>query len=211
MRGSIAAVTVRLVPMLTLIALASAHADGPGGYRPREQQAPATSEQRAIDAYNAGYALIQRADSAAGNTTEARAAYEDALKKFDEAVRLDASMHEAYTYIGYANRKLGRYERALQAYSEALRINADYPYAIEYQGEAFLGLNRVDEARFNYLRLYALSTPQAAKLLRAMQAWVETNRQHPPAGVDFAGFEAWVLQRTATTPPPDTSTAAQSW
>jgi tetratricopeptide (TPR) repeat protein len=207
MRASIAAL---LIPMLTLAASASVQADGPGGYRPREQQPPAQSEQRAIDAYNAGYALIQRADSAAG-ANEARAAYESALKRFGEAVRLDASMHEAYTYMGYANRKLSRYEQALQAYAQALRINPDYPHAIEYQGEAFLGLNRIDEARFNYLRLYALNTRQAAKLLQAMQAWIETHRKHPPAGVDFAAFEAWVLQRTAATPPSDIAASSQSW
>ena len=78
-------------------------------------------------------------------------------------------MHEAYTYLGYANRKLGRYDEALHAYEQALKINPDTPYAIEYQGEAFLGLNRIDEARFNFLRLYALDQHQAAKLLQAMQ------------------------------------------
>lgn len=107
-------------------------------------------------------------------------------------------MHEAYTYLGYANRKLGRYDESLKAYEQALNINADTPYAIEYQGETFLALNRIDEARFNFLRLYALDQQQAAKLLQAMHAWVETNKAKPPAGIDVPALAAWVADRAAT-------------
>ena len=210
-----------------LIALAVcgvAHADGPAGYRPRSNGPVAVSEQNAIDAYNQGYASILRAEhqenlAAAASTDaertaakrEARAAYEAALKHFEAAVRFDASMHEAYTYKGYANRKLGRYEQALAAYDQALRINPDNPYAIEYQGVAFLGLNRVDQARFNYLRLYALDTEQAHKLFVAMQAWLEQNRSKPPSGVDIAALEAWIADRATTTERPMTNSAASSW
>lgn len=137
-------------------------ADGPGAYRPREQPPAATPEQAAIDAYNAGYAAIQRADQAENLAVtaadedmrnqaqrDAQRSYKDALTKFGTATRADPSMFEAHTYIGYANRKLGRYTAALQAYAQALQLNPDYPHAIEYQGEAFLGLDRVDEAKFN--------------------------------------------------------------
>lgn len=168
------------------------------------------SEQSAIEAYNSGYAAIQKADHAqalaeaaadAGEKKKsqrmAQQAYKESLRHFEAAVRLDASMHEAYTYLGYANRKLGRHSRALDAYERALRINPDYSHAIEYQGQALLGLNRIDAARFNYLRLYALDKSQAAKLLRAMQSWVLARADSEEAEVrDFA---AWVAQRTALT------------
>jgi tetratricopeptide (TPR) repeat protein len=196
-----------------LFASTLARADGPGAYRSRliERATPATP-QGAIDAYTAGYASILRAEHAenlvaasssesdrARARKEALRAYAAALDSFASAVRLDASMHEAYTYMGYANRKLGRYEPALQAYERALQIESDLPRAIQYQGEAFLGLNRIDEARFNYLRLYVLDRPQADKLLLAMQAWVETKRSKPPKEVDFDGFAAWVAERLAST------------
>jgi tetratricopeptide (TPR) repeat protein len=202
----------------------SAHADGPAGYRPRASGTAVVSEQSAIDAYNDGYASILRAEhqenlAAAGISgterstaqRESRAAYETALKHFDEAVRFDGSMHEAYTYIGYANRKLGRYQQSLKAYDVALRINPDSPYAIEYQGVAFLGLNRVDEARFNYLRLYALDTEQAHKLFLAMQAWLEQNRAKPPKGVDIAAFEAWIAERAASTERAGPNSPSSAW
>lgn len=194
-----------------LAATSSANADGPGAYRTAERSVAPLSMQGAIDAYNAGYASIQRAEHAenlaAASTSDkdrkaaeraARDAYEASLSSFAAATRADSSMHEAYTYIGYANRKLGRQEKALVAYKEALRLNPDYPYAIEYQGEAFLGLNRIDEARFNYLRLYALDGRQANKLFRAMQSWLAANMDKPPAGVDIQAFAAWIAERRAT-------------
>ncbi|MET0659091.1 MAG: tetratricopeptide repeat protein [Steroidobacteraceae bacterium] len=179
-----------------------AWADGPGAYRSSESSsAPGlTKEQRAIEAYNEGYTLIQRADESAkaadeSATKDAQKAYKAALKKFNAAVKLDPSMHEAHTYLGYANRKLGNYDESLKAYAEALRLNPSYPQAIEYQGEAFLGLNRIDDAKTNYLRLYALDRPQAHKLLRAINQWTETNAAQPPANVDVNALRAWVTER----------------
>lgn len=193
---------------------APVYADGPGAFRPPPRPAlpPTISEQSAIDAYNQGYAAIQRADhsyalaeasSSANEKSDAeraaRESYQESLRHFKEAIRLDSAMHEAYTYVGYANRKLGNHAEALKAYEQALRIFPDYPHAIEYQGQAFLGLNRIDEARFNYLRLYALNKGQAAKLLQAMRAWVESNQGSTLEGVDVDGFADWVARRSELT------------
>jgi tetratricopeptide (TPR) repeat protein len=199
-----------LAVIALLGAVTAAYADGPGGYRPKDQGPVPVSEQGAIDAYTAGYASILRAEHAenlaAASTSDAertaaladaQKAYQASLPNFAAAVRLDHSMHEAYTYLGYANRKLGRYGEALHAYEQALKINPDTPYAIEYQGEAFLGLGRIDEARFNFLRLYALDQHQAAKLLQAMRTWVDANKTKPPAGIDMPALAAWVAEKSA--------------
>ena len=200
-----------LAVIALLGAVTAAHADGPGGYRPKERGAAAVSEQGAIDAYTAGYASILRAEhaenlaAASSNEAERKAAlqaaqeaYRASLPHFTTATRLDGEMHEAYTYLGYANRKLGRYEESLQAYGQALKINPNTPYAIEYQGEAFLALNRIDEARFNFLRLYALDQNQAAKLLRAMRTWMQANEAQPPAGIDMPALAAWIAEKSAS-------------
>jgi tetratricopeptide (TPR) repeat protein len=199
-----------LVVIALFGAVTAAHADGPGGYRPKERGAAPVSEQGAIDAYTAGYASILRAEhaenlaAASSSDAERNAALSDALKAYEAslpdfatAVRLDDSMHEAYTYLGYANRKLGRYADSLQAYEQALKINPNAVYAIEYQGEAFLGLNRVDEARFNFLRLYALDQHQAAKLLRAIRGWMDANTAAAPAGIDMPALAAWIAEKSA--------------
>lgn len=199
----------------TFATAAPAHADGPGAHRPPAKTSPskpALSEVQAIEAYNVGYAAIQRADHASAlaeatsDPTEKRQSqrtaadeYEQARWQFEEAVRLDAYLYEGFTYLGYANRKLGRHSQALKAYEQALKLNPDYSYAIEYQGQAYLGLNRIDEARFNYLRLYALNKGQAKKLLQAMQSWLDTNKNSAPAGVDVDSFSTWVAQRTELT------------
>lgn len=216
--------TLAITATVLLLLARAAGGDGPGAYPQPKPGAAPVSEQKAIDAYNAGYALIQRADhadnlaAAASNAAERDEAhhqsqelYRESLPHFAEAVRYDASMHEALTYSGYANRKLGRHEDALRAYGEALRINPSYPYAIEYQAQAFLALNRIDEARFNYLRLYALSPRAAGKLLRAMDGWLDANQASPPAGVDMQAFAAWVKERKAATANEPLADAAGSW
>jgi tetratricopeptide (TPR) repeat protein len=219
--------TAALAPYFVVTALLavtmSARADGPGAFRAPDRSVAPISQADAIEAYNAGYAAIQRAEHAenlaAAATSEqdrktalksAQDAYKASLDSFAAATRADPSMHEAHTYIGYANRKLGRYDAALVAYDEALRINPDYPHAIEYQGEAFLALNRIDAARFNYLRLYALDRGQAHKLLQAMRAWLALHLDKPPRGVDMEGFAAWIAGRStsADTHPPD---AGSKW
>ncbi|HEY6644847.1 tetratricopeptide repeat protein [Povalibacter sp.] len=197
------------VAALTFVA-AIARADGPGAYRPVERPSSSTAPVlHAIDAYNAGYAQIRRADelgTQADAARQAKIAYQAALKEFSRAVQLDPAMHEAYTYIGYAKRQLSDYEAALDAYEKALRINPDYPPAIEYQGEAFVKLGRMDEAKFNYLRLYALSPPLAAKLLTSMQQRVGSNRS-----ADTAELEAWMTERAALAAKAGNDRPGSSW
>lgn len=168
----------------------------------------------ATDAYGEGYAAIERAtrldhDAAAAvdertrNAARAEAAlsYEDALRAFERAVVAEPTMYEAHTYIGYANRKLGRHELALAAYEKALDLKPDYSRAIEYQGEAFLGLDNFDATKRNYMRLYALDAEQADKLLRAMHVWAE-ERRHAPGQVPQDQLQraaAWLATRPMPT------------
>jgi tetratricopeptide (TPR) repeat protein len=200
-----------LAVIALLGAVTAAYADGPGGYRPKSPGPVPLSEQQAIDAYTAGYASILRAEHAENLAAaslddaerqaalrKAQEAYQLSLPHFTEAGRLDSSMHEAYTYLGFANRKLGRYDEALRAYAQALKINPDAVHAIEYQAEALLALNRIDDVRFNYLRLYALDQQQAAKLLQAMRAWLETNKGKPPTGIDMPALAEWMESQAAS-------------
>jgi len=37
----------------------------------------------------------------------------------------------------------------------------------------------------------------AAKLLQAMNAWVEANKAKPPAGIDVPALAAWIAEKAA--------------
>jgi tetratricopeptide (TPR) repeat protein len=130
------------------------------------------------------------------DTKEAQDKYSAALAKFQQAVQIDATAHEAWNYLGYTNRKLGHYDDALAAYDKALTLKPGYPEALEYRGEAYLGLNHIPDAKQAYLDLYAGDRKLADKLLSAMKTWVAAQRAAPggaSSGVD--DFDHWIQER----------------
>ena len=177
-----------------------------GDYKP-----VASPEEQARSAYNTAVRSVEKADELALDATrqtdakrqakssaKARDNYASALKKFTRATELNPSMHEAWNYVGYTNRKLGNYDAALSAYDRALKLKPGYPEAIEYRGHAYLGLNRLSEAKEAYLALFGSNRKLAAQLLTAMQAWVGEHRGNP-SGVDgpsLDAFASWVSERS---------------
>jgi tetratricopeptide (TPR) repeat protein len=174
-----------------------------------ERSSPA---DQARFAYDTGVRSVEKADALAADAarqTDTRKrdklriksgdSYTIALRKFTRATELDASMHEAWNYAGYTNRKLGDYHAALAAYDRALALKPDFAEAIEYRGHAYLGLNRLADAKDAYLTLFSANRKLAAQLLTGMQSWVGEHRGNPE-GVDGAALEAfasWVSERSA--------------
>jgi tetratricopeptide (TPR) repeat protein len=208
-----------LKPLCLALMLASAcTAFGAGGgempSRPMggSSAPPPSPEEQARSAYNAGVKVVGKADDLSADAAhqvdakrqakaldKARDGYASALKKFMRATELNPAMHEAWNYVGYTNRKLGKYEAALAAYDRALTLKPGYPEAIEYRGHAYLGLNRLDDAKSAYLSLFASNRKLAAQLLAGMQAWVGEHRGNA-GGVDGASLESfasWVNERSA--------------
>jgi tetratricopeptide (TPR) repeat protein len=60
--------------------------------------------------------------STIGNTNEA-------LKEFDEALRIDGNSAEAHFTVGSLLRQMGRRDEAIAHLAEALRLKPDYEYA----------------------------------------------------------------------------------
>jgi tetratricopeptide (TPR) repeat protein len=196
---------MRTLPMLCgclLFGLAPvAWANGGMMSRPSMPSMPRvdTPQQKAQTAYNDGVRDAKKADKAqaaadaatdAGRkdkaAREAHDAYASANAKFREAVGLDATLPEAWNYLGYTHRKLGNYDEALAAYAKALELKPGYADALEYRGEAYLGLSRIPDAQQAYLDLYAGNRALAAKLLTAMKGWVAAQRTGG-AGAGTAG------------------------
>jgi len=192
-------------------AVTAAFASGGGAMPSPSMPRIASPQQQARDLYNDGVGYVKKADKAdleAGQAGDAgkkeRAArdahdrYASALGKFEQALRLDPQRYEAWNYVGYASRKLGRYDDALLAYDRALSLKPGYPDAIEYRGEAYLAVNRLDDAKKAYLDLFAGNRALADKLLNAMKGWVAA--QHSgPAGDNAASvdeLDKWIQERT---------------
>jgi tetratricopeptide (TPR) repeat protein len=203
-----------LLACLLVTTIPSAWANGGGGMSmpsvpamPRTQ----TPQQKARDAYNDGVREVKKADKAQSTALEASDAgkkdkaaheahdrYASALAKFRQAVELDDTLHEAWNYVGYTNRKLGNYDDALAAYGKALALKPGYPDALEYRGEAYLGLNRIADARQAYLDLYAGNRALAGKLLTAMKDWAAAQRANPAdtSAASLDELDKWIQERT---------------
>jgi tetratricopeptide (TPR) repeat protein len=206
-----------LKPVALLLMLATAcTAFGAGGGQmpspmPTQARESLTPEDQARNDYNAGVRLVEKADQLTTDAmhqaderkktkalSKADQAYAAAMKKFSHATELQPSNYQAWNYIGYTNRKVGKYEAALAAYDHALRLKPDYAEAIEYRGHAYLGLNRLADAKAAYLALFAGNRQLAATLLAAMQEWLGDHRGGV-AGVDGAtveSFASWVSERS---------------
>jgi len=207
-----------LATSLILCAACTAFGAGGGEMSPRTLGADPNNarvlspEETARIQYNYGVRAVEKADDlradAARQTDakkqaklagKARSAYSAALQRFLKATELNRSMHEAWNYVGYTSRNLGKYDDALLAYDRALSLKPGYPEAIEYRAHAYLGLNRLSEAKEAYLTLFAGNRKLAAQLLAAMQGWVGEHRGNS-AGIDGAmleSFASWVSERSA--------------
>jgi tetratricopeptide (TPR) repeat protein len=174
----------------------------PSGSPSMHTREPPSPEEQARAAYNGGVQGVEKADDLAADAarqTDARKheklekkaakAYDAAARKFERATGLRPGMYQAWNYLGYCNRKLGRYEAALAAYDRALSLKPDFAEAIEYRGHAYLGLNRLSEAKQAYLSLFGSNRKLAASLLAAMQQWVGGHAEN-------AEFASWVSERS---------------
>lgn len=72
--------------------------------------------------------------------------YADAIPLLEKVVAADSKNADAYNYLGYSNRKIGKTDAALTAYEAALAINPRHRGANEYLGELYLILGNLPKA-----------------------------------------------------------------
>lgn len=166
--------------------------------------------EQAVDHYNFGLKSrnkavrfeekARQADKAsrrAGYLKKAQVQYGKAIREFQLAVRLNPKFHQAFSSLGYAQRKSGDPGVAVITYDRALALSPNYTEAIEYRAEAFLGLDRLGEARKAYIRLFSTDRGRADELLRAMRKWIEARRGSPEnlSKEEIDSFSGWVKDR----------------
>jgi tetratricopeptide (TPR) repeat protein len=202
-------VSVSFMPA-ALWASGGSHAPRPGGSSGMPSAPKKTPEQQAVDHYNAGLKLrdkalaFQKEAAQAGGAAErtkmekkAQQAFEKAIVQFRAATEKYPNYYQAYNDLGFALRKTGDYTGALEAYDHALSLSPAFAPAIEYRGEAYLGLDRVEDAKQAYMALFPTDRGQADLLFTAMKGWIEKRKVEPGTMTPDAvqEFSRWVAQR----------------
>jgi hypothetical protein len=122
--------------------------------------AVAKSPQKARPHNNLGVALKDK-----GITNEA-------VKHFQETIRLDPEFTEAYNNLGNTYMLIGKHEDAIKSYYGALKINPNYATVHANLGKALVSRWRLDEAMYHYrevLRLQPYDQEARMNLLSVQQ------------------------------------------
>lgn len=105
-----------------------------------------------------------------------KAEYLIKAEKYDEAIPLLQNVvadnprdADAWNYLGFANRKLGKNEEALGYYQKALALNANHKGAHEYLGELYLQMNNLAKAEEQFAILKGLC-PTGCEELEDLEA-----------------------------------------
>jgi tetratricopeptide (TPR) repeat protein len=110
---------------------------------------------------------------------------EEAIKEFQEAIRLNADYPEAHFNLGHAFRDLGRLEESIKEYREALRLKKDYPEALYNLGLLLLQQGQFVQAAEAFRRGHSLASgnPRSAapfaRLLRQAEQFVQLDARLP--------------------------------
>lgn len=102
--------------------------------------------------------------------------FADAIPLLQQAVSKDPKNADAWNYLGFANRKLGKMSDALADYEKALAINPDHRGANEYLGELYLQTGEMAKAEERLARLDKLCTFGCPEY-RALKAAIEAKKK----------------------------------
>ena len=81
-----------------------------------------------------------------GNLLINKSKYDDAIKLYDQVLKIDPRSVEALNGKGLAFNKLGRYEDAISWFDNALEIDPTYPQVLNNKGISLANLDRFEEA-----------------------------------------------------------------
>jgi Flp pilus assembly protein TadD len=102
--------------------------------------------------------------------------YEDAIASLKTAAAVFGPHPDVLTYLGYANRKLGRYDLAEGYYLNALKVSPDHRGASEYYGELKVARGDLPGARKLLAHLDDLC-PYGCAEAAELRRWVEAGGQ----------------------------------
>lgn len=95
-----------------------------------------------------------------------------AVGSFSKVVAQNPKNADAWNYLGYSNRWMGKYDEAFAAYNKALTLDPKHKGALEYSGIAYLKTGQKAQAEAQLARLQAIcaSCEETADLAKAIAA-----------------------------------------
>lgn len=99
---------------------------------------------------------IQIDDFAAGKKALDAKAWSQAAASFSKVVAQNPKNADAYNYLGYASRWMGKYDDAFAAYGKALALNPQHRGALHYSGIAYLKTGQKAQAAAQLAKLQAV-------------------------------------------------------
>lgn len=165
------------LPVLTtvLVLLVSTLAVASGSEEKSPEEQAAEIEKKAMAKYNDGVGKMKRGDELMGKGERDKAGreYEQAAKRFKEALEYKPEFPEALNNLGYSLRLTGRYDEALKHYGKAIELKPDFWQAHEYRARAYLALDSISRAQAEYQWLVDHKHQVEADSLKlTIDAWV---------------------------------------
>ncbi len=128
---------------------------------------------------------------------KAQAAYKDAIVAYQEAIKLDPRLIEAWNGFAALLIKGGRPDLAVKSYDHALAIAPKNADALSGKAHAELVAFKVADAEATYDQLTKVSRKAARRLISDMRVWLDAERPHlaPEMAQAAADLDAWISAR----------------
>lgn len=101
-----------------------------------------------------------------------------AIESFSKVVAKDEKDADAFNYLGYAHRQLGKMDDAMRYYGNALALNPDHKGANEYIGEAYLKMDNLVKAEEHLSKLDKICTFGCAEYTMLKRAVSDYKKKH---------------------------------
>ena len=111
-------------------------------------------------------------DFTAGKSAIDAKHWSDAVVSFSKVVAKNPKNADAYNYLGFANRWMGRYDEAFAAYGKALALDPNHKGALQYSGIAYVKTSQMAKAQAQLTQLQTLcaNCTETTELAKAIAA-----------------------------------------
>ncbi|WP_332776550.1 tetratricopeptide repeat protein [Polaromonas sp.] len=115
---------------------------------------------------------VQIDDFAAGKKALDAKNWSEAVSSFNKVVAQNPKNADAYNYLGYSSRWMGKYDDAFAAYGKALALDPKHKGALQYSGMAYLKTGQKAQADAQLARLQAIcaTCEETSELAKAVAA-----------------------------------------